>query len=74
MSLSKGLTEDQKETLERELKSSLLAKQLKLWLQKNIMNAELREEQLVSQGIAELASQVGQRRGYRTVLSLFPEG
>lgn len=71
--LSKGLTEEQQNSLERELKSSVLAKQLRRWLRTEIANAELREEQVVVDGIGALAAQLGERRGLRRVLNTLPE-
>ena len=71
--LTRGLTDEQVEQLDREIKHSVLARQLRKYLQKEIANSELREEQLYSQGIAELAAQVGGRRELRTVLNLIPE-
>jgi hypothetical protein len=71
--LAKGLSEDQLKQLESELKHSLLAKQLRKYLAEKMTNAEIKEEQVCSEGIAALASQVGERRGYRLVLNQLPQ-
>jgi len=72
--LAKGLSEDQLTQLESELKHSLLGKQLRKYLSEKIVNAEIKEEQVAHEGIGALASQVGERRGYRLVLNQLPTG
>ena len=68
-----GLTDDEKERLEKDIKHSLLAKQLRLWLTKSIDNLEISEEQLKPFSESELASLIGERRGLRSILKLIPE-
>lgn len=73
VSLTKGLSEEQQQNLERELKSSVLARQLRKWLAAEIASKEIQEESLTSFEISELAIHVGERRGYRRVLNILPE-
>lgn len=68
-----GLDDPDKQRLERELKSSLLAKHLRVWLTKSIANLEITEEQLKPFSEPELASLIGERRGLRSILKLLPE-
>lgn len=70
--LSKALTEAQKKELESNLKSSVLAKQLRKYLEDGIKAVEIAEEQIAAEPNAVLAL-LGQRRGYRQILNLLPE-
>ena len=72
-SLTKGLKDEQIQELENQLKSSRLAKQLRAWLEAEIVRCEIREEEVDFSVATQLAKQVGERRGYRRVLNLLPE-
>ena len=72
-SLSKGLSEEQVEQLGRELKSSLLAKQLRKCIQSEIEHTYEYEE-LDAPNVEGLFRTIGVRRGLRSVLNLLPEG
>ena len=69
--LTKGLTEEQQKTLEREVKSSVLAKQLRKRLRELHLETLSAEENTESE--IELYRLIGQRRGFRRVLNLLPE-
>lgn len=68
-----GLTPDEVKQLESELKYSVLCKQLRKYLNQEISSLEVKEEQLSSFNLGDLAVQVGGRRELRSVLKLLPE-
>jgi hypothetical protein len=70
---TRGLTEEQQKNLEHELKNSVLARQLRKWLTDEIAGKVIDEEAMSSFDITELATHVGERRGYRRVLNNLPE-
>jgi len=70
--LSKGLTEEQQNQLERELTSSVLAKQLRLALKSGI-EATYEHEEVEDITLEHLSRTIGERRGLRSVLKLLPE-
>lgn len=69
---SKGLTEKQIESLERELKNSVLAKLLRAELQRRIELA-YKEDETEARTLEDIFTNVGERRGYRQILNLIPE-
>lgn len=71
--LSKGLSNEQLGLLETQLKSSLLAKQLRKVILKNIESSYEEEESLLDANPSSYLKAVGERRGYRHVLNLLPE-
>lgn len=72
ISLSKGLKQEQIEQLERELKHSVLVKQLRKYIDKEI-KCTYDTEELDSATMELLFRTVGVRRGLRQVLNLIPE-
>lgn len=72
-SLVKGLSEEEIKQLERDLKSSVLAKRLRQTL-KGRMEALYKEEEYAStDSMNEYLKVLGERRGYREILNLIPE-
>jgi len=72
LTLTKGLSDEEAESLERELKNSIIAKQLRKILSHCIQMLEINEEQLKLE-TNDLYSLIGERRGLRSVLKLLPE-
>lgn len=70
--LLKGLSDEEKKRLESDLKSSVLAKQLRKYLKSHIENNIIDEESL-GYTADDLCKLLGERRGFRAVLNLFPE-
>lgn len=71
--LIKGLSKEQTDQLERELKSSLLAKQLRKALKEDIESLYKQEEFNDTAEFNQYVKALGERRGYRAILNLIPE-
>lgn len=71
-SLSKGLNEEQLKDLERELKSSVVVKQLRKHILKCI-ESNIVDEESLGYTADDLCKLLGERRGLRAVLNLLPE-
>jgi len=69
-SLSKGLTDEERQRLESDLKHGIAIRKLRETLEHRIRNTELMEESFTDPSVAQLASQLGERRGYRAILEL----
>jgi len=70
--LSKGLSKEEVEQLENNLKHSVLARKLREYLQSAIEHMEITEESIDAE-LYQIYSIVGQRRGFRQILNLLPE-
>jgi hypothetical protein len=68
--LSRGLTEEQLKQLEKEIKGSVLAKQLRTFLREEIERSYKAEESLEHDSLPLYLKEVGARRGHRQVLHL----
>ena len=71
--LSKGLDANELEQLERELKSSILAKKLRKTVKGRIEALYKEEEYATTDSLNEYLKVLGERRGYREILNLIPE-
>ncbi len=70
MALVQGLTPEQQEQISSQLKSGILAKQLRIHIRKEIEALYKVEETLDDM---DYIKTIGQRRGLRYVLKLLPE-
>ena len=68
--LTRGLTEEQINTLQGEIKHSLLAKVLREFLQDEIEKSYRIEEVSDTESLPLYLKEVGERRGYRQLLKL----
>lgn len=71
-SLAKRLSDSEVKRLESDLKNSILAQELRREIQHRIEMTYVDEEQ-VNIPESEIYKQIGERRGYRSILKLLPE-